>query len=107
MPEIQPNRDATLDLIRYKNITEYIPVIGDLVIHVGWFRTKFGVISGISGHTISIIYSGTFFSLCNMLQSDMPKNTIQMHVGDMVRSRVGEYTVLSVDPETGIQVTYV
>lgn len=107
MSTIQPNRDATLDLVRYKNLAEYMPVIGDTVVNVGWFRTKFGVISGINGNTISIIYSGTFFSLCNMLHSDMEKNTISMHISDITRSRPGAYSVTSVDPETGIQILYI
>lgn len=85
-----------VELAHYRDIREYRPQVGDMVICHGWVqRTKwFGVITQIEKDgTIQLIKSGLPRLLVTMDTAGMAKNTQILNVKDIVGSLPGSYTI--------------
>jgi len=89
--------EQTVELARFKPISQYRPRIGDFVIYHGWFWTHwFGTINAVGEPTddVSLIKSGLPALLFNMPEEEMQKNTIRLKISRIQRSAGGEYCVL-------------
>ncbi len=100
--------DLQVPLLHFKNIVEWKPQVGDIVIKHGFFqRTKWFGIVQIVGDTgqLSIIRNGMIKLLALATDEEKQKNAIEIHTMDISQSR-GGYTVAQHGP-TGPPIWYV
>lgn len=100
-------RSVNLDLLRYTNLSEYRPDVGDYVTEVGWLRTRFGIVSGVRSGTIDIVFSGLPFNLCTYTEEAQKANTEELHISDIVRSKPGKYSIVKGKAEDGLIMMYI
>lgn len=100
-------RTVDLELARFRNLSEYVPDVGDFIIEVGWFKTRFGVVSGVRTNVISVVFSSLPFTLYTSTEEDQKKNTQDIHISDIVRSKAGHYTISKAKSEDGLVVMYI
>lgn len=88
--------DLQVPLLHFKNIAEWKPQVGDVVIKHGFFqRTKWFGIVQIVGDTgiLSIIRDGMIKLLALATDQEKQKNAIEIHALNISQSR-GGYTVI-------------
>lgn len=100
-------RTVDLELARYRNLSEYVPDVGDFIIEIGWFKTRFGVVSGVRTNVISVVFSSLPFTLCTFTEEEQKKHTEDIHIADVVRSKAGQYTISKAKAEDGLVVMYI
>lgn len=89
--------EISVDLARYRDISKFIPQIGDFIICHGWFWGHwFGTINSVNmvSSKISVIRSGIPTMLFTMSENEMRKNSIEISFRDLTGSRSGKYVVL-------------
>lgn len=104
------DREMSVELISYKNISDYTPHVGDIIIKHGWiFRTKwFGVVNGISNdHTLNIIIEGSPLLLVTTRPIMFDKKSINLSIVEIIDSNRGSYSVMQLDPQMNRPVWYV
>ena len=82
-----------LKLAQYKALTKYVPQVGDFVVWHGWFTHWYGVVNGLSDHTVTIIHAGMPKLLFTMDPDEMTNNTQKIKIGK-IRGSKGSYSVL-------------
>jgi len=91
------DRSGHAELILYKNIQEWIPMVGDIVIRHGWLvRTKwFGVINFIyPDGSIDIIRDGMMKLLVMSSPGAMKSKTITVSLSDIKEAMAGSYAIM-------------
>ena len=100
---------SNIELLHYRNISEWRPAIGDIIIRHGWIsRTKwFGVINFIHPDAeIDIIKDGTVKLLASTVPAAMRKKCVKLAMGDVVGSTPGTYTIMQNDLRSNAPVWY-
>ena len=87
--------EVNMELVRYRQLTNYTPKMGDFIIYIGWMISRwYGVISAIDKDEIVVIKDGVPSLLFTMNESNYSKNTIRLELGDIIDSSPGAYSVL-------------
>lgn len=95
------DRESTVELARYRAISNYMPIVGDFIMVHGMFiqRVKwFGIINGVSDDKISVVKSGLPKLLLTMTEKEMIKSTVELSL-DSIRKSTGAYTILQQSKE--------
>lgn len=103
------DRQANIELIRYKDLREWHPCIGDLIIKQGWIiRTKwFGIITDVDQGALDVMTAGVMRLLVTASPVASRGKMIKIAEGDIKDAMAGTYTVLQHDQLTKVGVWYV
>lgn len=87
---------CTVELVKYLNINNYEPAIGDLIIKHGWFtRVKwFGVVNNINDDEISILREGSMRLLATTSGRVMNGLVEKIKFSDILNALPGTYAIM-------------
>jgi len=101
--------EMNIELMHYRDIRQWRPAIGDIVIKHGWVnRTKwFGVINSISPDgQVDIIKDGSIKLLASTVPAAIRKKRASLAVDDIKGALTGSYVIMQQDPGTNAPVWY-
>lgn len=106
-PKQPANGDMTL--ATYMNISTYVPSIGDFIIWTGWFRTWYGIVSGVSssGDVMSIIWEGIPMLLFTLTSQEQLAATKEVPVSKITSAINGTFSVLKYDAQHNATIWYI
>lgn len=81
-------------LAQFRSLRMWVPRVADKVIWHGWLTRWYGVISEIDRDTLYVIKEGLPVLLFTMHSSEYRKNTVQIPISKVMRSRGGEFTII-------------
>jgi hypothetical protein len=89
-------RSIQTDLAHYRSIQEWVPQVGDIVIHHGWITHWFGIVtlSDQAEGIVEVIKSGLPVFLVTMSGSKQKKSKITLDVSDVKAARSGKYAII-------------
>lgn len=95
MNELAKFDNINVDLAKFKPLHIWTPKLSDFLIYHGLIFSKwYGIINGINGGKITIIYSGLPILLFTMDQDEMSKKTLSIFSDKVKKSAPGKYSVL-------------
>ena len=103
-------REVAIELARYRDIKQYQPKVGDIIIKHGWiFSTVwFGIVNYIDKEgLLHICIRGHPRILFLTSPSEMPSNIHKFNLDEFVNSVTSRYTIMQQEPVTNIPVWYV
>jgi hypothetical protein len=86
--------DASIELARYRSITQWKPALSDFIIWHGWWRRWYGVINGVLEDRVSIITDGLPCLVFTLSEQERTSSTIMTPIAKIRSSRGGEWHVL-------------
>ena len=104
------DRDINLDLAHYRDLRNYKPKIGDIIIKHGWIRRTvwFGVISLVDkSNNMVIVRNGLPKLLLLMSPESMKQNTVNMSINELISSVPGSYSIIQCESPNSVNMWYV
>jgi len=101
--------ETDIELLRFRQIREWRPTIGDIVIRHGWLtRTKwFGVVNFVHPNgQIDIIKDGSMKLLAATVPAAMQKKKLELNVGDIKGALAGTFVIMQQDPGNNAPIWY-
>ena len=99
--------DQSFALAHYKSLYQYRPKIGDFIVWAGWFRTWYGVVSGIDGDVLIIVFEGLPSLLFNSLPHERQNSIKQIPTIKITSAKSGEFAVLQYDAKSSSNIWYI
>jgi len=103
-------RQVSTELVRYLDIRNYNPEVGDIIIEHGWFkRTRwFGVVNYITENgVLQVICEGSMRLLVTTTPDAVESKTKLIRPSDIVNSWPGKYSIMQSDPKTNTPIWYI
>jgi hypothetical protein len=94
-------------LAHYRLLVQYKPRIGDFIVWAGWFRTWFGMVAGIDGYNLQVVFEGLPSLLLTLTPAEQQKNLHTISLAKITTARPGSYAVLQHDAEHNATIWYI
>ncbi len=103
------NRPDLPPLAHYKDIAEYVPHYGDVVVWSGWFNSWYGVVTDFDAETgdLSVVFGGLPSLLFTMKDHEMQKETRKITLAKIQAASHGTFAVHQHDFTRNISLWFV
>lgn len=103
---IRPQADVA-PLARFATIQQWRPRVGDFLVMAGWFKTAYGIVSGIDGDQLTVVCEALPQLLVTLKPEELVAKTISIDLVTIRAAWSGSYSAQQLDPKANVNVWYV